>query len=182
MKNSIKVAVFLLGVVAVSACSSITTTADYDRAVDFSKYKTYAWKDVDTTQNALLENRIKSAVDSALAAKGLRKVSDNPDLWVVAHPRLTKETQINTYNTGWGYGWGWGYGAGYAGGMTTSTVNEIPVGNLVVDLVDANRKQMVWRGTASKTIDPSNSPEQKQKNIDEAVMKMFEPYPPKAGA
>jgi uncharacterized protein DUF4136 len=180
MRNSIKVAVFLFGVLAVSACSSITTSADYDRAVDFSKYKTYAWKDVDATQNALLENRIKSAVDSALAAKGLQKVSDNPDLWVVAHPRLTKETQINTYNTGWGYGWGWR--GGYGGGTTTSTVSEIPVGNLVVDLVDANKKQLVWRGTASKTIDPSSTPEQKQKNVDEAVTKMFEPYPPKPAA
>jgi hypothetical protein len=179
MRKQIKTgAALLMAIAALSACSSLTTNADYDRAVNFTQFKTYAWKDTESTQNALLEQRIKSAVDSTLASKGLRKVDSNPDLWVVAHPRLSKETQINTYNTGWGYGWGWGYGAGM--GTTTSTVSEIPVGNLVVDLVDASKKQLVWRGTASKTLDPGASPETKQKNVDEAVAKMFEGYPPGA--
>jgi len=115
-------------------------------------------------------------VDATLASKGLRKVDDNPELWVVAHTRLSKEMQVNTYNTGWGYGWGWRGGAG----MTTSTVSEIPVGNLMVDLVDANRKQLVWRGSASKTLEPNASPEKKEKNLNEAVQKMFASYPPGA--
>jgi len=171
-------ALLLIAIVALSACSTLTTNADYDKAVDFSKFKTYAWKNTDPSQNSLIEQRIQTAVDGVLASKGLRKVDENPDLWVVAHPRLSKETQINTYNSGWGYGWGWGYGAGYAGGMSSSTVSEIPVGNLIVDLVDASRKQMVWRGTASKTLDPNASPETRQKNVDEAVTKMFAGYPP----
>ena len=176
MKLSGKLAVLLIGLLALPACSSITTSADYDRAVDFSKLKSYAWKDVGPSQNAILEGRIKSAVDATLASKGLRKVDDNPELWVVAHTRLSKEMQVNTYNTGWGYGWGWRGGAG----MTTSTVSEIPVGNLMVDLVDANRKQLVWRGSASKTLEPNASPEKKEKNLNEAVQKMFASYPPGA--
>src|SRR5262245_12347339 len=130
-------AALLIAIAALTACSTLTTNADYDRNVNFTQFKTYAWKNTEQTQNSLVEQRIQSAIDGVLASKGLRKVDSNPDLWVVAHPRLSKETQINTYSTGWGYGWGWGYGAGM--GSTTSTVNEIPVGNLVVDLVDANK-------------------------------------------
>lgn len=181
MKNYGKLAGLLVGTALVAACSSITTSADFDPSTDFSKYKTYSWKDVEPMQNQLAEARIKAAVDSALASKGLRKVESDSDLWVVVHARLSKETQISTYNSGWGYG-GWGgyrWGAG-GGGMSTSTVNEIPVGNLTIDLVDASKKQMVWRGEASKTLDPSASPETKQKNIDEAVQKMFAGYPPGA--
>jgi hypothetical protein len=178
-----KLALLLLGVAVVAACSSITTSADWDQAADFSQYKTYAWKDVEPMQNQLTEERLKSAIDRALASKGLTKVDSNPDLWVVMHARLSKETQINTYNTGWGYG-GWGgYGWGaWGGGMgtSTSTVNEIPVGNLVVDLVDTKKNQMIWRGHASKTLDPNASPETKEKNINEAVTKMFATYPPGA--
>ncbi len=173
-----KLSGLLLGLAVVAACSSITTSADYDQSTNFSTYKTYAWKDVEPMQNQIAEERIKAAVDRTLASKGLRKVESDPDLWVVPHARLSKETQISTYNTGWGYG-GWGgYRWGGGAGMSTSTVNEIPVGNLIIDLVDANKKQMVWRGHASKTLDPSASPETKQKNIDAAVQKMFANYPP----
>ncbi len=174
-----RLAVLLLAVAVLAACSSISTTEDYDRATNFSQYKTYEWKVVDPIQNQILEQRIKSAVEGALNSKGLRKSAEKPDLWVVPHTRLDKQTQISTYNSGWGYGWGWG---GYGGmGMTTSTVSEIPVGTLIIDLVDANKKQMVWRGTATKTLEPDASPETKEKNINAAVQKMFAGYPPGAG-
>ena len=167
-----------LAIAALGACSTLTTSTDYDKTADFTKFKTYQWKDTDPGQNAILEKRIKEAVDSALSSKGLRRVEDGGDLTVVPHVRLSKETQINTYNTGWGYGGWYGYGGYGGGGMTTSKVEEIPVGTLIVDLVDAGKKAMVWRGTASDTLNPSNSPEEKEKNLNNAVQKMFEGYPP----
>jgi hypothetical protein len=62
--------------------------------------------------------------------------------------------------------------------MQTSTVSEVPVGTLIVDLVDANRKELVWRGTASDTLDPEASPEKKEKNLQEAMAKLLANYPP----
>jgi hypothetical protein len=173
-----KLAGLLLGAACLSACASITTTEDYDRAANFSAFKTYDWKETDPIQNQLLEQRIKAAVENTLNSKGLRRDASSPDLWVVPHTRLSKETQINTYNTGWGYGGWYGYGWGGGMGMTTSTVSEIPVGTLIIDLVDASKKQLAWRGTASKTLEPSASPETKDKNINAAVQKMFANYPP----
>lgn len=167
---------FLALTAAVVACSSITTNSDYNPATDFSKYKTWAWHETESMRDTLWRDRIKSAVSDELRLKGLVPSEANPDLWVVAHTRLDEQTQINTYNTGWGYGWGW-YGGGM--GMTTSTVQQIPVGTLIVDLVDAKQKEMVWRGTATKTLNPDASPESKQKNLQEAVAKMFANYPPK---
>ncbi|MGE5276059.1 MAG: DUF4136 domain-containing protein [Acidobacteriota bacterium] len=179
MKSQWKGALLAVALAAATACSSITTSADYDKGANFSQYKTYAWKDVDAKQNELIENRIKGAVDSQLAAKGLRKVEANPDLWVVYHTRLSEQTQINTYDTGWGYGWGWrGYGYG-GGGMSSTTVSKIPVGTLIVDLVDAKENQLKWRGTASKTLDPSATVDEREKNVNAAAEKMFAGYPPK---
>jgi hypothetical protein len=105
-------------------------------------------------------------------------VDSNPDLWVVEHVRLSEQTQISTYDSGWGYGGGWhgGYGGG---GMSTTTVQKIPVGNLIIDLVDAKESQLKWRGTASKTLDPSASVDKKTEHVNEAVAKMFADYPPK---
>lgn len=177
MKSWAKIASLALAVGGLAvACSTIETSADWDKAVDFSKYKTYAWHQTEQAENSLVRQRIEGAVDNALASKGLRKADSDPDLWVVTHTRLSEQTQINTYDTGWGYGWRWGYG-GYGGGMSTTTVSKIPVGNLIVDLVDAKAKQMVWRGTASKTLDPKSAPEKREAAVNEAVQKMFEKYP-----
>jgi hypothetical protein len=166
----------LAAAAALAACSSITTNADYNPATDFSKYKTWAWHETGSIKDSLWRDRVKNALSDELRLKGLMSSEARPDLWVAAHTRLDEQTQISTYNTGWGYGWGW-YGGGM--GMTTSTVQQIPVGTLIVDLVDANEKQLVWRGTATKTLDPGSSPEEKQKHLQEAIAKMFANYPPK---
>jgi uncharacterized protein DUF4136 len=177
MRSRLGLILATAAIATLAACSSISTSADYDKATNFSQYHTYAWKDTDQKQNELVEGRIKSAVDTQLQAKGLRKVDSSPDLWVVEHVRLSEQTQINTYDSGWGYGWGWrGYGGG---GMSTTTVQKIPVGSLIVDLVDAKENQLKWRGTASKTLEPEASVEKKTQNVNEAVAKMFESYPPK---
>ncbi|HTO88002.1 MAG TPA: DUF4136 domain-containing protein [Thermoanaerobaculia bacterium] len=174
MTSHARLAAFLAAVLLLAGCSGITTSVDYDRAADFSRFKTYAWKDVHPVQNEIVENRIKSAVDRALAAKGFRKVETGPDLWVVEHISLTKEKQLTTYDSGWGYG----YRGGWGGGMTTATVSEIPIGELVLDLVDAKQNQMVWRGTATKAIDQNATPQEREKTTDEAVQKLFAGFPP----
>jgi Domain of unknown function (DUF4136) len=159
---------------AVAACSTLTTNADYNPATDFTKYKTWAWHESESIKDPIWRDRIKNGIAAELGKKGLTQSETNPDLWVFAHTRLDEQTQINTYNTGWGYGWGWGYGAG----TTTSTVQQIPVGTLIVDLVDASQKQLVWRGTATKTLDPGASPEKKQESLQKALDEMFEKFPP----
>src|SRR6267378_932861 len=39
-------------------------------------------------------------------------------------------------------------------------------------------KQFVWRGKASKTLDPKAKPEKREKNIAKAVEKLLKNYPP----
>jgi hypothetical protein len=155
---------------AFAACSTITTTVDYDKAQDFSKYRTYGWVGTGNLGNDLLEKRIVAAVDRGLAAKGLTK-SDKPDVLVAVQGRLSREVRITSTGTGYGYRRGMG--------MATATAKEIPVGTLILDLADGGDKDLVWRGTASSTIEASDSPEARDKKIQAAVDKMLENYPPK---
>ena len=170
MKRTILV--ILSAAAAALACSTLSTNADYDPATDFSKYKTWDLKN--DIKNELLARRIETAVNNELSKKGMTRDTRNPDVWVAVHGSLSKQTQIHTYDTGWGYGYGWRYG----GGMSTSTVTEVPVGTLIVDLVDAGKKELVWRGTASDTLNPEASPEKKEQNLQEALAKLFANYPP----
>jgi hypothetical protein len=65
-------------------------------------------------------------------------------------------------------------------GTTTTygSTSTIYVGQLDLTVYDAAQKELVWRGTATKTLDPKAKPEKKQKNITKAVEKLLKNFPP----
>ena len=160
---------------------------DFDKDKDFSKYKTYRWvpiKGADLPDD-LTAKQITSAIDAELAKKGFTKTdSDNADLYIAYQTAIGAEKQFTSYNTGWGYGPGWGGGwYGYGGMATTTTygsTSTIHIGQLDVSIYDAAEKALVWRGSATKTLDPKAKPDKKQKNITKAVQKLLKNFPPTA--
>jgi Domain of unknown function (DUF4136) len=150
---------------------------DYDRSADFSQYKTYSWEKVQT-QDPLWVSRIEDAVNAALAAKGWTQVPSGGQVAVVAMEMTKNQQTLNTFYDGFGGGWGWRrFGGGGFGDATTTTENY-KVGTLVVDLFDANSKNLIWRGSASDTL--SDKSEKNIKNLDKGVQKMFAHFPPGA--
>lgn len=186
MKKSVVlvISLFLGGVVATMAQD---VRYNFAQGEDFSKYKTYKWVDVKGSDHAneLTQKQIMAATDSELATKGLQKTdADTADLYIGIQTAIGTEKQFTSFNTGWGYGPGWGggwygYGGGMTSSMTTGSTSTIYVGQLDLDMYDAAKKELVWRGTASKTIDPKAKPEKQQKNIAKAVKKLLKNYPPK---
>ena len=154
-----------------SASFAQQVKTDYDRSADFSHYKTYSWEKVQT-QDPLWAGRIKEAVNSALQAKGLTPVASGGDIAIVAIEMTKNQQTLNTFYDGFGGGWRWGGGFGNA----TTTVDNYKVGTLVVDLFDANSKQIIWRGSSSDTL--SDKSDKNIKNLDKGVQKMFDHYPP----
>jgi hypothetical protein len=155
-----------------AGCSSITTNVDYDQAAQFSAYRTYAFKDVHG-QDSLQMKRVQAAIDRTLAVKGLAKADGKPDLWVVLHTRTRNDQRITTYGAGWGWGWRW-----RGPYWTTARVENIPVGTLVVDLVDTHAKELVWRGSASRVVDRDETPQERAGYVQEAIDKLFAGFPP----
>jgi len=153
------------------------TSFDYDKMADFAKFKTYAFKDGTKVGDPLIDKRIVTALETELAAKGLTKNDAKPDLVVVYHVAFDKQKDITAYNTG-GYG-GYGYRWGGGWGTTDVRVNEILVGTMVVDMVDASKQEMVWRGMGVKEVDTQAKPEKRDKSINSAVQKILKNYPPK---
>jgi hypothetical protein len=138
--------------------------------VDFSKFHTYKWVDIEggAHPNQIVDAEIKQSVDSQLSSKGMSKTdSDKADLLVGYQIAVDKEKQWNAYGTGRGFG----------GGMGSATQSTINVGSLALDMYDPATKQLVWTGTATKTIDPSSNQEKNQKNLDKAMQKLLKSYP-----
>jgi len=158
---------------------------NYDRSANFSAYKTYQWVDIPGPNGAvpdqLIDRDIKRAVDEQLAQKGLTRVEKDADLKVGYHAVIREEKGINlsAFGTGggpWGGGWG-GFG-GFNSGTVTGQTSTIPVGMLLVDLYDSAKKQLIWRGDATKTIDLKKDPDKNYRNLQKAMTKLFKNYPP----
>lgn len=155
---------------------------DYEKTANFAGFKTFALKEGTPVGQPLIDQRIIAAIESELTAKGLTKNETNPDIVVVYHIAFDKQKDISTFSSGYGGGYGpygYGWGGGWAGGSTQTTVRDITIGTLVVDVADAAKKQMVWRGMATKQVDAQTKPEKRDKNIANAMKKIFKNFPPK---
>ena len=145
---------------------------DYDHKADFARYHTYSWMKVKAS-DSIWESRIQGAVDTALTARGWTKVASGGDTSVAAIGTTRNEPTFNTFYDGIP-GWYW---RGFGTSTATTTVDYNKVGTLVVDVFDSNTKHLVWRGVASDAL--SDKPEKNEKELDDAVNKMFDKFPPK---
>ena len=164
----------VLTLVTCMAVSAQDVTTNAMPGTDFSKYHTYKWVLIEGAKqpNQIVDAQIKQAVDAQLATKGLTKVAgDKADLYIGYQTSLAQQEQWNAYGMGGGVRWG--------GGMATATSSTIEIGTLVLDMYDPSTKQLVWTGRATKTLDPGNNQQKKQKNLDNAMKKLLKYFPPK---
>ena len=145
---------------------------DYDHNANFGQYKTYSWEKVQT-KDPLMVDRIKSAVNSALTAKGWTEVPSGGDVEVFALETTQNQQTLDTFYNGFGGGRRWGFG-GF--GDATTTVETYKVGTLVVDLFDAKTEKLIWRSSSSDTL--SDKADKNTKNLNKGVNKMFQHFPP----
>lgn len=153
---------------------------DYNRSTTFGAYKTYQWVHYSPVQigDQLLDQDIKRAVDEQLAGKGLRRVESGGDLLGGYQAGISDEKQFDSFgNAGWVPGpFGWGHW-----GNTRVTSSTIDIGKLTIGLFDPALKQLVWRGSASKTLNLSKDPNKNYRNLEKAMAKLFRNYPRGAG-
>jgi hypothetical protein len=177
MKNILLLSCLL---VFAASCSSIKVSSDFDKTAGFTSYKTYAF-----TPEALAlplddinRNRLLGAIEKELAAKGFTK-SDKPDVLIDVNIKTQTQQTATATNSGGYYGMGYRYG--YGGGFSTTTINYDTYvdGTLFIDMIDATKKQLVWQGRGTKTIDQDASQQRREENINYAVQQIFVKYPPK---
>ena len=151
---------FLLAGIAfvINSCDSLKVMSDYDKKVDFSKYKTFA---IDTFHQSesisqLNVQRILGAVKQTMKTKGYSE-SNNPDLLVHISAIIKNKKSVSSTSDAFGYGYGGFYRPyGWAGGVTgytTYDVYDYKDGSLIIDVADASNKTLLWEGIGNKEID-----------------------------
>ena len=156
-----------------SVASAQAVTYDFDRTADFSRFKTYTWVQGTNLNDELNHDRLVNAIDSQLARKGLGKVdpSADPDVVVAYHVAFEKDVEFNGSSTGWGP---YGIGGNRRG---TIRAQEILVGTVTVEMMNAATNKVVWRGVASMDVDRKATPQKRERSINKAAEKIFKNYP-----
>jgi hypothetical protein len=166
---------------------------DFDRSTDFSAYHTYAWLSGDQEKtgdrradSSAVDMRIRIAVGTQLRLKGYQTLPEGtPDFYVAYHVGLKDSSpSISTqyYSDGMaGHPFSHSADSRSASGSAPS-LNETPsylTGSLLIDVIDAASKKLVWRGTAAGEVDPGLTSQQRDERTKAMVHKILSHFPPK---
>jgi hypothetical protein len=166
---------------ALSGCSTMQITTDYDPDTRFDAYRTWAWAPEPPQRtgdprvdNDLLDKRVRRAVERELPARGYQQIESGADFLVNYHAALASRIQVQAIGSAYGYGPGaWDPIA--PGGVYARTYEE---GSLILDIVDGKTKELTWRGIARAQVYPADGPEEREQEVNEAVRMILERFPP----
>jgi hypothetical protein len=182
-----------LTVIALSAtffgCSGLTIQSDFDPTADFSDFRTWDWMpgageihaDNPTRDNAILKGRIQTAVANVLIDRGYRLNPDTPDFLVAYHVAFQEKMDLEVVNNYYGYPYAGSYAATWGPTIYGQEVQqrEWEQGTLLIDILDGESRQLVWRGSAQAEVYPEQDPNQRQKNINNIARKVLDEFPPR---
>ncbi len=159
----------LLLVAGCTETVDIQTDSAYGPGIKLSGLgNSYAWApsarpsgNGDRVDNPEVRAFLMSTIGEALSKRGFNGITEGrPDFWLIY--RVTRVLQDDWDATPFG--------------------TPFPSGTLVLEVVDPATRQLIWRGTATARIDPSNPPAEREKRIRAAVDMLMRQFPPRRGA
>lgn len=169
----------VIGALLVSSASAQKVKVEYDKSVDFSKYKTYAWMERGAETRPLLHALLTAAIEEHLASRGLTKTEKDPGLLLNYVGAVDPSTAFATVPVYPSYG-GAPPASGstpWTGGSSAGALAYVPEGTIIIDLLDANEKRLIWRGRSKTKLDPERKSESLER-LDKMVEKITSHYPP----
>ncbi len=164
---------FALALLTASVARGVEVKVDFDPTVDFSVYRTIGWMEGTAAEDPEVENRIHAAIERELIPLGLTEVRENPDLLIVTHASLEAEKLVEISQHP--------YWVEYKGWKKPLAVSEeswdAQTGMLIVDIVDAASRRLVWRGIA--TGNTGKTSEQRDRRLDKTMAQLFRGFPPR---
>ena len=153
----------------------------YDKTLDFSKFKTYAWEPHGAVAHPMLAADVVGAIDDQMKAKGFRLDTNNPDIVIKIYGSIDQESTLYSNDPLYAASGGIPpFDPSFSGpalaGMYGNTTVTIHKGQMVVDLIQFSAKKLVWRGMATDNLS-ANHPDKLLDQVNGAIAKMFKEYP-----
>lgn len=168
-----------MGLVA-SCGSSMVIETQVESDADFSDYKTWNWlPDIEPptdprVADPMVQQRIRTAIERQFAEQGFEKTTTSPDFYVSYHAALQdhlSQTMVDDRYDNASY-------AEYATNWEHDYTHAWLEGSLVIDILDAESIELVWRGSAQAELTENATDDERDKRVKEAVAKMLEKFPP----
>ena len=163
---------------ALVACSHhITVYSDVEPAIDFSLYHSFTWgkrshlahDDNPIYYTDLTDCWVKAVVNTILAQRNMNVSEDNPDLIIHYHIIVEDRSIIVTESFAYAYSPYWI--------RSTADLCSYREGTLILDVMDARTRQLVWRGWATSVINDKYEPGEIEQLLKKAIVKMFTEFP-----
>ncbi|MBN2070906.1 MAG: DUF4136 domain-containing protein [Candidatus Krumholzibacteriota bacterium] len=158
-----------------TGCSTIKVETDFDPDADFAALRTYQWiehvkkTDSQMMKDPLIRKHVITAVENEMDALGYFKaVNEKPDFLIAFYTGAKNRVDVTHYHYRYGR-WGRFHGRDIS-------VRKYREGTLILDIIDARTKQLVWRGWAKSVL---HGREDAAEDIKASVKKMLGRYPPK---
>ena len=170
---------------ALLACSSTRVWQDYDTQANFSGLKGYAWQQLEQKKtdnphidNSLLDDRVRSAIDSNLRSKGYNKTNrEQAGFLIVYHYAIREQSHDNRGHTRVGVSRGyWGYYGTYV--VVDDHRYDADRYELIIDFLDPNSEKILWRGSVNKKLLKSSGPQQATERVNRVVADILSKFPP----
>lgn len=167
------IAFFLL-----TGCGSpVSIQTQHAQGVDYARYKTFIWHPqgfssvgIPVQRAQLAQQTVRATVDNELTKKGIKPATfEAPDFYIASTVGAVSHAQVRK----WGQGTG-----GYSGGTTDVPLEEKDVreGTIVLDFIDNQSGELIWRATAHGAVEPTDDPRAK---VESTVRSMMDRFPPK---
>lgn len=169
----------------VVSCATLQVAVDYNPDFDFSSISTYAWLPHESPpgtdlriNNALIDDRVVAAVDARLEATGYHRIdAGTPDVYVTWLGAIDRKLRVDTINNYYGSYWYRSRGCCWGGAQRTF-ISEYEEGTLIIDVLNAVDRKLVWRGTGRDYLRTMKSPEETTRNINAAIAGILAEFPP----
>ncbi|MEQ8471266.1 MAG: DUF4136 domain-containing protein [Marinoscillum sp.] len=157
---------------AVSPYSVIT---DFDQDADFNQYKSYYWSDEFQSENgkdplfynSLTKKRLKTALESEMKGRGYVLDASDPDLLVNSRVLVEQKSNQSSYAYS-------PYSYYYYPFAPTTSTSQRKQGGVIIELIDKDRRQLVWQGYAPEVLETNTK--NKQEEVRNAVSMIFSKY------
>jgi hypothetical protein len=178
MRPIARLTVAALAALALTACATTNVRSFVERGIDVQQYRTYSWGppheqatgDPRLDNNRFFQERIEAAVEHNLNARGFEKTAGREsDLLIRYYASVEQLVNAN--------------GADRAFVPCEDCRPFVfDAGTIVIDLIDARTKRMVWRGWQEGSIDGLiDNQAWMEKRVDESVARILERLPRRVG-
>jgi len=158
-------------------CAGSKVTYDYDRAADFSQYKTFNFKTNDVKGISKLEvQRILNAIRSQMEAKGFLW-SDTPDVYLLISSAIQTQKK-QTGNIGIGLG-KWSRNIGVNLGTSVPITHKVQNIYLELEIFEARSNYLIWQGSFKHSTKTAKDPHEKEHLMNQFISELLVNFPPR---